>query len=98
MLFLSNAISLTLDGSLICCTRYDASSNMLVHEIVGHLRVRPCLHCDVYNYCDICPAMMEFVYGDLEHVDEHFCRTAKARFRRYERGESAEVILASLEE
>lgn len=58
----------------------------------------PCLHCDAYNYCDICPAMMEFVYGDLEYVDKHFCRTAKARFRRYERGESAEVILASLEE
>ncbi len=58
----------------------------------------PCLHCDAYNYCDICPAMMEFVYGDMEHIDAHFCKTAKARHRHYDLGESAEIVLASLGE
>jgi hypothetical protein len=27
--------------------------------------------------------MMQFVHGDLEYVDEHFCKTAKARYRYY---------------
>ena len=55
-----------------------------------------CLRCKAYDYCDICPAMMEFVYGDLEHVDEHFCKSAKARYAFYEQGKSIEEAIANL--
>lgn len=44
-----------------------------------------CLQCEAYDYCDICPAMMEFVYGDMQHVDEHFCRSAKARYQHFKK-------------
>lgn len=55
-----------------------------------------CLRCEAYDYCDICPAMMEFVYGDKEHVDEHFCKSAKARYAFYELGKSIEEATADL--
>ena len=42
-----------------------------------------CLRCEAYDFCDICPAMMQFVHGDLEHIDEHFCKSAKARYSHY---------------
>lgn len=42
-----------------------------------------CLKCEAYDFCDICPAMMQFVHGDLEYVDEHFCKSAKARYAYY---------------
>lgn len=42
-----------------------------------------CLRCEAYDFCDICPAMMQFVHDDLEHVDEHFCKSAKARYDYY---------------
>lgn len=52
-----------------------------------------CLRCKAYDFCDICPAMMQFVHGDLEYVDEHFCKSAKARYEHYLKGKSvAEVI------
>lgn len=43
----------------------------------------PCLSCEAYDFCDICPAMMEFLFGDLEHVDTHFCELAKKRYQHY---------------
>ena len=51
-----------------------------------------CLSCEAYDFCDICPAMMQFVHGDLEYVDTHFCRTAKARFDHYKKGKPIEDI------
>jgi len=42
-----------------------------------------CLSCEAYDYCDICPAMMQFVHGHLEYIDEHFCKSAKARYAFY---------------
>lgn len=41
------------------------------------------LRCKAYNFCDICPAMMQFVYDDLEYVDERFCKSATARYDYY---------------
>ncbi len=38
-----------------------------------------CLICDAYNYCDICPAEMDFVYSDFEHIEKNYCRIAKVR-------------------
>lgn len=56
-----------------------------------------CLRCEAYDYCDICPAMMEFVHGDREYIDNHFCKTAKARFAYYEKHIPAEVIISELD-
>jgi len=42
-----------------------------------------CLKCKAYDFCDICPAMMQFVHGNLEYVDKHFCRSAYARYAYY---------------
>ena len=42
-----------------------------------------CLRCEAYDFCDICPAMMQFVHGDLEYIDDHFCKSAKARYAHY---------------
>ncbi len=55
-----------------------------------------CLQCKAYDFCDICPAMMQFVHGDLEYVDEHFCRTAKARYKHYIKNVPTEEVIASL--
>ena len=55
-----------------------------------------CLQCKAYDFCDICPAMMQFVHGDLEYVDEHFCRTAKARYQHYIKNIPTEEAIASL--
>ena len=40
--------------------------------------------------------MMQFVHGDLEYVDEHFCRTAKARYKHYIKNVPTEEVIASL--
>ncbi len=55
-----------------------------------------CLKCKAYDFCDICPAMMEFVYGDLEYVDEHFCKSAHARYKHYIGKSSTEVTLKNI--
>lgn len=55
-----------------------------------------CLSCEAYDFCDICPAMMQFVYDDLEYVDEHFCKSAKARYAHYKKGKSMETVIANL--
>lgn len=54
-----------------------------------------CLSCEAYDFCDICPAMMQFVHGDLEYVDEHFCKSAKARYAHYKQGTSIQDIIAN---
>ena len=61
------------------------------------MRAKPtykCLRCEAYDFCDICPAMMEFVHGDMEYVDEHFCRSAKARYAYYIKGAPMEEAIA----
>lgn len=55
-----------------------------------------CLRCEAYDFCDICPAMMQFAHNDLEYIDEHFCKSAKARFAFYVKKEPIERVLASL--
>lgn len=56
-----------------------------------------CLRCKAYDFCDICPAMMEFVHGDMEYVDSHFCKSAHARYAYYIQKKSVEEVLSSLE-
>lgn len=55
-----------------------------------------CLKCKAYDFCDICPAMMQFVHGDLEYVDEHFCKSAKARYNRYIKDIPIDEVLSAL--
>lgn len=56
-----------------------------------------CLKCKAYDYCDICPAMMQFVHGDLEHIEEHFCKAANARYQCYAKGVPAKQVIEQLE-
>lgn len=55
-----------------------------------------CLDCEAYDFCDICPAMMQFVYGDLEYVDTHFCKRAQARYKYYIEHKCMEEIIDGL--
>ena len=55
-----------------------------------------CLECEAYDFCDICPAMMQFVYGDLEYVDTHFCKRAQARYKYYIEHKCMEEIIDGL--
>lgn len=56
-----------------------------------------CLSCKAYDFCDICPAMMQSVHGDLEYVDEHFCQSAKARYKHYIQGADTDSALQDLQ-
>ena len=56
-----------------------------------------CLRCKAYDFCDICPAMMESVHGVAEFIDEHFCKSARARYRHYILGIPTEEVLADLD-
>jgi radical SAM protein with 4Fe4S-binding SPASM domain len=42
-----------------------------------------CKSCDIRYYCDICPAEMEFEYGDLEYRPDGACTCAKLRSSFY---------------
>ena len=55
-----------------------------------------CLRCEAYDYCDICPAMMQFVHGNLEYIEDHFCKAAHARYRCYAKGVPAEQVIAEI--
>ena len=55
-----------------------------------------CIFCDAFNYCDICPAEMEAVYGNLEYIDESFCRIAYARKHFYESDYDMDYALSIL--
>ena len=57
-----------------------------------------CLKCKAYDFCDICPAMMQFVHGDLEYVDEHFCESAKARYEYYILGIPANEVINKIKQ
>lgn len=56
-----------------------------------------CLSCKAYDFCDICPAMMQFVYGDLEYIDEHFCKSAKARYDYYQKKIPTDQLFSKME-
>lgn len=55
-----------------------------------------CISCEAFNYCDICPAEMEAVYGNLEYVDESYCRIAYARKQFYESSYDMDFALSFL--
>ncbi|MGN0679296.1 MAG: radical SAM protein, partial [Oscillospiraceae bacterium] len=56
-----------------------------------------CLTCDAYIYCDICPAEMDFVYSDFEHIETVYCKMAKARKLFHEKHLSIENAISTLE-
>lgn len=55
-----------------------------------------CLKCKAYDFCDICPTMMQFVHGNSEYIDEHFCQSAKARYDYYIKGADINSVINSL--
>jgi len=53
-----------------------------------------CLSCDAYNYCDLCPAEMDSLHGDIEYIDNIQCRIAHTRKSFYENGLSIPDAMA----
>lgn len=51
-----------------------------------------CIQCPAYDYCDICPAEMESLYGSAEYIDDAFCKVAFARKRFHETKEPPMLI------
>lgn len=43
-----------------------------------------CKGCDAQYYCDVCPAEMDFLYGDMEYRPILICKCAKIRKAFYE--------------
>lgn len=97
-------------GNMCPCMSFRHAGRRLTRdnfeEIWGSFRQYPkmkaspeykCLSCKAYDFCDICPAMMQFVYGDLEYINEHFCKSAKARYEHYIQGADMDTILEELE-
>lgn len=52
-----------------------------------------CNRCDANYYCEVCPAEMDFLYGDMEYRSEIACMIAKFRKALYE-GELATYDIA----
>lgn len=59
-----------------------------------------CRGCSARYYCDICPAEMDFLYGDMEYRPASICKCAKIRKEFYEGRVTFEdaIKLASFDE
>ncbi len=55
-----------------------------------------CSHCKARFQCSSCPAEMDALYGDYEHIDEEFCKIAHARYAFYDEHKSIGESLAHL--
>lgn len=44
-----------------------------------------CKACDAAYYCDVCPAEMDFIYGDMEYREKKMCKIAQIRRDFYEK-------------
>lgn len=56
----------------------------------------PCSKCKARYQCSVCPAEMDMLYGDYEHVDYNLCKVAFARYAYYDESKSVEEALAIL--
>lgn len=56
-----------------------------------------CRKCDARYYCDICPAEMDFIFGDYEYRLLKMCNLAKFRKDFYDKEKSYENILIEAE-
>lgn len=52
-----------------------------------------CSRCKARFQCSICPAEMDLLYGDFEHIDPSFCKLAFARYAYYDEGKSVDEAL-----
>ena len=52
-----------------------------------------CKDCKARYYCDSCAAEREFLYGDLESVDDETCKYARARYAYYQEQYSINEVL-----
>lgn len=55
-----------------------------------------CSSCKARYYCDACAAEREFMYGDLEAINEDVCRYANARYMYYIENKTEDEAIASL--
>ena len=54
-----------------------------------------CKGCDAQYYCDVCPAEMDFMYGDMEFRPKEVCKCAKIRKNFYEKKVTFEEAIKS---
>ena len=57
-----------------------------------------CLSCAAFRYCELCPAEMDFLYGDAERIDMIHCQLAHTRKAFYESGLSIQDAMAQYED
>lgn len=94
------------NGKMCPCMKFKHIGKRLTFENFDELwesfgvyvekRVSPkykCLNCDAYDYCDICPAEMDFVYGDFEYIDDLYCKIARTRKLFHEGMHSIDEVL-----
>ena len=52
-----------------------------------------CKGCDAKYYCDVCPAEMEFLFGNAEYRNSHICKSAMLRRDFYEKRMTYDEVL-----
>lgn len=57
-----------------------------------------CSTCDARYYCDVCPAEMDFMFGDYEYRPSHICTLANFRKNFYKKEKSYTDILKEADE
>ena len=55
-----------------------------------------CSTCKARFQCSVCPAEMDMLYGDFEHIDSNLCKVAFARYAYYDEGKSDDEALSIL--
>ena len=56
----------------------------------------PCNNCDKRYYCEVCPAEMDFLYGNMEYRTDVMCKIANFRKNLYEGKLSLEQAIEDL--
>lgn len=59
-------------------------SSFAVFSKLKATNVYICKGCDSQYYCDVCPAEMDFLYGDMEYRPKILCKCARVRKAFYE--------------
>lgn len=72
-------------GEEVRCDTYDKIwDDFRVYSKLEASKTYVCKGCDAQYYCDICPAEMDFLYGDMEYRPLELCKIGKIRKEFYE--------------
>ncbi len=72
-------------GIKLSNNNYDSIwENFKIYSQIKATETYVCKGCEAQYYCDVCPAEMDFLYGDMEYRPKSLCRLAKIRKEFYE--------------